>query len=73
MVRTFFMSNFLISYNFIKLLEPSLHAQNAVRLQVLCPIYYITMCTKQRTCGRGAGKGEGPVEGGEFLVESRKT
>ncbi len=44
------MSKFLISYNLIKLLEQSLHAQNAVRLRELCPIFEV-LCLSYSTNG----------------------
>jgi hypothetical protein len=47
------LSKFLISYNSIKLLEQSLHAQNAVRLRELCPIFEV-LCVIHRDPAGGA-------------------
>jgi hypothetical protein len=60
------MSKLFILYNFIKLLKKSLHAQNAVRLRVLCPIFEV-LCVIHR---ESAGGGEGAAEGGCVQDES---
>jgi hypothetical protein len=57
------LSKFLISYNLIKLLEQSLHAQNAVRLRELCLIFEV-LCVIHREPAGGGRRGEGAAEGG---------
>jgi hypothetical protein len=47
----------------IKLLEQSLHAQNAVRLRELCPIFEV-LCVIHRDPAGGGRWGEGAAEGG---------
>jgi hypothetical protein len=48
---------FLISYNLIKLLEQSLHAQNAVRLRELFPIFEVLCVMHRDPAGGEAGGG----------------
>jgi hypothetical protein len=57
------LSKFLISYNLIKLLEQSLHAQNAVRLRELCLIFEV-LCVIHREPAGGGGGGREQRKGG---------
>ena len=61
------MSKFLISYNLIKLLEQSLHAQNAVRWGELCLIFEV-LCVIHREPAGGGGRGREQRKGGGFTA-----
>ncbi len=63
------MSKCFISYNFIKLLEHILHAQNTVRLRELRPIFEV-LCVIHREHA-GGKVGGGAVERGWVLDESQ--
>jgi hypothetical protein len=51
------MSKLFISCNFIKLLKQSLHAQNAVRLRVLFPIFEVLCVIHREPPGGKVGGG----------------
>jgi hypothetical protein len=51
------MSKLFILYNIIKLLKQSLHAQNAVRLHILCPIFEVLCVIHRESAGGGGGGG----------------
>ena len=63
------MSKLFILYNIIKLLKQNLHAQNAVRLRALCPIFEVLCVIHTESAGGGRG-GEGTAEGGWVQDES---
>ncbi len=58
------MSKSFISYNLIKLLEQSLHAQNAMWLHVLCLIFEVLCVIHREPAGGGGGGREQRKEGG---------
>jgi hypothetical protein len=51
------MSKLFILCNIIKLLKQSLHAQNAVRLRLLCPVFEVLCVIHRESAGGGGGGG----------------
>ncbi len=51
------MSKLFILYNITKLLKQSLHAQNTVRLRVLCPIFEVLGMIHRESAGGEVGGG----------------
>jgi hypothetical protein len=63
------MSKLFTLYNFIKLLKQSLHAQNIVRMRVLCPIFEV-LCVIHREPAGGGQVGGGSSGRGWVQDES---